>query len=240
MRKIFLFVWLFPTIIWAQDVVPWIPPISLQSMNAYTTLSAINAYTEMLDDEKNESADDKTQPPASKEKVNLAVKVSSQDVDAAARQLSKTFPAANQTDAISLYKQLYDVYAKEDENPRTINGAMAIFAVGSYVAFQNRAGDLDKLGKDLDVVADQFERGMRKDPSLFKKATPEEIKSAYLQMIMLGMQMMLSVSNGEQGGMVDPQTVARQKEAGRRNLETMFKIPAEKVIISSKGLSFRK
>lgn len=214
MKKLALiFACLLAPAIQAQDMPPFIPNLTLQSTSAYASISAVNAYSAMLDDEDEDEADDSDKKEEKSEKpVNLNVDVSQGDIDEMAEKLAANFPKKNRNDAVLMYKSLYDAYANEDENPRTINGAMAVYAVGSYVAFKNKAGDLDKLGKDLDVVAEQFERGIRKDPRPFKKATPEEIKSAYLQMIMLGMQMILAASNAEQGGAVDAQTVARQKE----------------------------
>lgn len=242
MKKLALiFACLLAPAIQAQDMPPFIPNLTLQSTSAYASISAVNAYSAMLDDEDEDEADDSDKKEEKSEKpVNLNVDVSQGDIDEMAEKLAANFPKKNRNDAVLMYKSLYDAYANEDENPRTINGAMAVYAVGSYVAFKNKAGDLDKLGKDLDVVAEQFERGIHKDPSHIRKVPADEMKSAYLQMIMLGMQMITSVVANETSGSSDSQMVARQKEAGRRNLEEMFKKPAEKVVFSDKGLTFKK
>lgn len=36
-----------------------------------------------------------------------------------------------------MYKQLYQAYVEDKENPQTFAGAMAAFALGSYMAYHN-------------------------------------------------------------------------------------------------------
>ena len=198
MKKLFFLILIFPALSGAQT--GWYGP-SLSSMMAssfvYTSAASSLSQSGLEASKyKDRSADEKD--------VSLDVAVNQKDADGVAVQLAQAFPSENRLDAIKLDKELYKLYIKDGENLHTIAGAMAVFAVGSHAAFHHHIGSQDQLDANFMKVAKQFDAGIRKDARHIEKSSPEEIKSAYLQMVMLGMQLMAAVTMHEENGNADP------------------------------------
>ena len=87
------------------------------------------------------------------------------------------------------------------------------------------------------AVLKQFDQHIRQSPEGLHAIAAQDRKDAYVQMIMLGMQLMASAMKNENGGGADE--ISRQREAGQRNLEDILSVPAGQVRIGRKGLAVR-
>lgn len=85
------------------------------------------------------------------------------------------------------------------------------------------------------AVLKQFDPHIRQSPEGLHAIAAQDRKDAYVQMIMLGMQLMASTMQSQQAG-VDPAPLQRLKAAGRRNLEGNLKVPASRVSIGPGGM----
>lgn len=161
--------------------------------------------------------------------VVLDVRVGGADVARVAHQLSTSFPPEHQSAAVQMYEALFKTY--EGSYPKTLSGALAALLVGSYAAFNNViVPDEQSL-----AVLKQFDPHIRQSPEGLHAIAAQDRKDAYVQMIMLGMQLMASTMQSQQAG-VDPAPLQRLKAAGRRNLEGILKVPASRVSIGPGGM----
>ena len=60
-----------------------------------------------------------------------------------------------------MYKQLYQAYVEDKENPQTFAGAMAAFALGSYMAYHNNYESDQKTNEIFQKLVKQMDAGIK-------------------------------------------------------------------------------
>ena len=144
------------------------------------------------------------------------------------RQLFLDTDSLNQSSSVMAF-----VYK---ENPQTFAGAMAAFALGSYMAYHNNYESDQKTNEIFQKLARQFDAGIKSNPADYEKLSLRDIKDTYLRMSMLGMQLMIATAYARQNH-ADANIIAELKDSGRQGLETAFGTSADNIDISTAGLS---
>ena len=227
MKKWVFLLLALPTLAAAQMVMG--PPLQMMMTSGYVYSSAAASLSQDVlreDRDRRAAVRNRTTAP-----VSLDVTVSGAAVRRVARELAEAFPSAYRSDAATMYEALFKLY--EENYPNTIAGALATLAAGSYGAYHNEVvPDAHSL-----AVLRQFETAIRDDPRALQALTAEERRESYVQMIMLGMQLMAATINGQNGS--DAEQRASLRAAGQRNLEEVFKVPAGQIRLGRDGLALR-
>ena len=230
MKKALFVLLLLPLTALAQMVLG--PPLGMMMTSGFVYSQAAATLSQDVLRESRRGAKAPSSGPSrsgSSRAVPLDVRISAGEAQRVARELAGAFPGEHRDAAAEMYGLLFKTY--EGSYPRTMPGALAALLVGSYAAFNNVVvPDSQSL-----AVMKQLEQGMRQRPESLQAIRPEDRKQAYIQMVMLGMQLMASAMQAQQAG-ADPAMLERQREAGRRNLEQILKVPAGSVTISGRGI----
>ena len=75
-----------------------------------------------------------------------------------------------------MYKQLYQAYVEDKENPQTFAGAMAAFALGSYMAYHNNYESDQKTNEIFQKLVKQMDAGIKSNPDDYEKLSNRDIK----------------------------------------------------------------
>ena len=213
MKKLLILLLALPTLASAQMMMG--PSLGDMMTSGYVYSSAAASLSQ--DVLREERTRPREPAAAARQPVSLDVRVSAREARRVAQELAASFPAAHRDAAATMYETLFKTY--EDAYPHTLSGALAAMLAGSYAAYHNASvPDAHAL-----AVLAQFERAIRADPTALQALRDDDKKVAYIQMVMLGMQLMASAMQNENGGAATE--VARQREAGRRNLEDILKVP---------------
>ena len=225
MKKLLILLLALPTLVSAEIVMG--PPLSMMMTSGYVYSSAAATLSQ---DVLREECDGKAREPARKPPA-VEVSVSSRDVQRMARELAQAFPAEHRDDAAKMYGVLFKAY--EDHYPHTLSGAMTAMLIGSYAAYNNvEVPDEHSL-----AVMRQFDAAIRDNPEALQTIADKDRKDAYMQMVMLGMQLVASTIQNKNSG--DASVTARQREAGQRNLEEIFGLTPRQITVGSNGLAQR-
>ena len=173
---------------------------------------------------------------AKKSAISLDVSVSDNDIARVATAIAQNFPANEREQYTEMYKQLYQAYVEDKENPQTFAGAMAAFALGSYMAYHNNYESDQKTNEIFQKLVKQMDAGIKSNPDDYEKLSNRDIKDTYLRMSMLGMQLMIASAYAQQNH-ADANVIAGLRDTGRQGLETAFGTSADNIEISTAGLS---
>lgn len=168
--------------------------------------------------------------------VDLTITAGATDVDRVAGELAALYPAAGQAAAKDMYKQLFAYYEDDSDNRRILGGALGTFLYGSYVAYHNLPlNDEAAFNRDYNSIVAHFDDAMRAHPATFAAIPAQDRKDAYVQMVMLGMQMIAGTKHNQDNGSSD----AQLQTAAKRNLESILKVPADQVKVSDGRMRIR-
>lgn len=163
--------------------------------------------------------------------VSLQISASKADAERVAKRLASHFPAAHQADAEAMYLLFFNTY--EENYPKTFPGAVGALLAGSYAAYHNQEiPDEHSL-----AVITQFDELLQSAPEGFNALSEDMREEAYIEMIMLGMQLFASAIKNQQGG--DAEEIARQKQAGAQHLQALLNTSPQNVHISAQGFTLR-
>ena len=239
MKKIILGFVALPMLALAQYdyVPPFIPDFNVQS-----TMALSGAAYAAMDDDYDDEGDTatgsatETKKAAAAKPVDLTITAGADDVDRVAGELAALYPAAGQAAAQEMYKQLFAYYEDDSDNRRTMGGALGTFLYGSYVAYHDLPlNDEAAFNRDYNSIVAHFDDAMRAHPATFAAIPAQDRKDAYVQMVMLGMQMIAGTKHYQDNGTTDAQLQA----AAKRNLESILKVPADQVKVSDGRMRIR-
>lgn len=226
MKKWLVAFGLIPSLLLAQD--GFYNPPSLSMMMTSSFVYTQGANTMAIEDYYSEEA--------KKSAISLDVSVSDDDIARVATDMAQNYPANERGKYTGMYKQLYQAYAEDKDNPQTFAGAMAAFALGSYMAYHNNYESNQKTNEIFQKLVRQFDAGIKSNPADYEKLSLRDIKDTYLRMSMLDMQLMIATAYARQNH-ADANIIAGLKDSGRQGLETAFGTSADNIDISTAGLS---
>lgn len=147
--------------------------------------------------------------------------------------LVAVYPAAARAQARQGFQQLHAAYpqvARQLDLPLDdVASGLASFLAGSYMAYHNSS--LDEAA--VKPLAAQLRQALSAESS-FARMSNADKQGMYDQLVMLGM--MLAVTQSQQQQQPDARTVAELREIGKRFLEGLLRVDADRVRLTRAGL----
>jgi len=152
------------------------------------------------------------------------------------RKLAASYPVAKRADAEKLFTTLLEAYPKLEKQfdipAGDIAGAFTLCIVGSYEAYNATTVDPARIPRLIKQV-----RGALTTSSEFAKASREQKRELYNQMVIIGMFMV--VLNGQLTQHPDPQLSQTVRTAAKGYLVQLLKTDPDKLQIDENGLAMR-
>ena len=149
--------------------------------------------------------------------------------------LVATYPKSQQKEIRASLKQLYDSFPQVARSvgipTNDLSSGVAAVIAGAYMAYNNVSLNDDYVKP----MANQFKAHLE-NSGFFDEMSNREKKSMYDQMVMVGMTLAVGQSLNQSNP--NSQTTAELREAGKQILETILKVDASRIRITSQGISY--
>ena len=149
--------------------------------------------------------------------------------------LVASYPKSQHKEVRASLKQLYEAFPQVARSvgipTNDLSSAVAAVIAGAYMAYNNISLNDDYVKP----MANQFKAHLE-NSRFFDGMSNREKKSMYDQMVMVGMTLAVGQSLNQSNP--NSQTTAQLREAGKQILETILKVDASRVRITSQGISY--
>ena len=149
--------------------------------------------------------------------------------------LIASYPKSQHKEVRASLKQLYEAFPQVARSvgipTNDLSSAVAAVIAGAYMAYNNISLNDDYVKP----MANQFKAHLE-NSRFFDGMSNREKKSMYDQMVMVGMTLAVGQSLNQSNP--NSQTTAQLREAGKQILETILKVDASRVRITSQGISY--
>ena len=149
--------------------------------------------------------------------------------------LVASYPKSQHKEVRASLKQLYEAFPQVARSvgipTNDLSSAVAAVIAGAYMAYNNISLNDDYVKP----MANQFKAHLE-NSRFFDGMSNREKKSMYDQMVMVGMTLVVGQSLNQSNP--NSQTTAQLREAGKQILETILKVDASRVRITSQGISY--
>ena len=149
--------------------------------------------------------------------------------------LVASYPKSQHKEVRASLKQLYEAFPQVARSvgipTNDLSSAVAAVIAGAYMAYNNISLNDDYVKP----MANQFKAHLE-NSRFFDRMSNREKKSMYDQMVMVGMTLAVGQSLNQSNP--NSQTTAQLREAGKQILETILKVDASRVRITSQGISY--
>ena len=169
--------------------------------------------------------------PVKKSKITFKSNSDSRGLD----YFVNRYPENQKKEARVYFKKIQDSFpqvAKSVGIPTNdLSTGMAAVVAGAYMAYNN----VSLNDNYMKPIANQFKEAMQ-SVSEFDKMSDSQKKYIYDQMVIIGMTLAVSQSENQQNP--NAKTTAQLREAGKKVLEGLLGVSANKVRITASGLSY--
>ena len=149
--------------------------------------------------------------------------------------LVASYPKSQHKEVRASLKQLYEAFPQVARSvgipTNDLSSAVAAVIAGAYMAYNNISLNDDYVKP----MANQFKAHLE-NSRFFDGMSNREKKSMYDQMVMVGMTLAVGQSLNQSNP--NSQTTAQLREAGKQILETILKVDASRIRITSQGISY--